>query len=211
MDKIQICSVSPEGFRLERPSYNFSAHLDPCLPPQEYTSVWVTDMQDMKVIHIGGAWTSDHDIERIPVPIPAKEIVADFFRAEDMKNKGCFVPKGDKPTEKELETAHETRNAWLLKNVEDGEKLYGQHGPAGIPMIPDYFKRSAKELGLTPAWVVAMKSRQQECPACGDTIKAGVVICKSCGAILDAKRAQEFGLVEEKNKGGRPKKEEVAA
>src|SRR5882724_9534459 len=102
MSQIQICSVSPEEFRLERMSYNFSTVLKACITPALYTSVWISDMYDVEVVHIGGSWTSQNDIKKIPILIPAKEIVSDFFRAEQMKEKGCFVPSGDVPTAQEL-------------------------------------------------------------------------------------------------------------
>lgn len=213
MGKIQICNVAQDEFRLERMSYNFAATLPGCVPPTPYTSVWIGDMYDVEVVHIGGSWTSQNDIKRIPILIPAKEIVADFFRSEQLLDKGCFIPAGEVPTEQEISAAHATRNAWLMRLVEEGEKLYGQHGAAGIPMIPDYFKRAAKELNLSPSWVVTMGKRMTECPACFDQVRPEAAICKSCGAILDAEKAKKYGLIEEKRGPGRPPKEreEVAA
>lgn len=216
MSKIQICSTAPEAFRLERMSYNLSKVLEACFPPTPYTSVWIEDMYDVEVVHIGGAWTSQNDIKKIPILITAKEIVADFFRAEQMQQKGCFVPVGE-PTEQEIETAREARHAWLLSLVDEGQTLFSRKGQAGIQDIPDYYKRAAKELGMTGkelGWIVTGAVRMDECPACAESIKPGVAICKSCGAILDEAKAKKYGLIEEKRGPGRPPKEkeqEVAA
>jgi hypothetical protein len=47
---------------------------------------------------------------------------------------------------------------------------------------------------LDKPWLYDPKP-QAECPACGEKIKAGVAVCRSCRAILNRAKAAEFGLV----------------
>ena len=35
----------------------------------------------------------------------------------------------------------------------------------------------------------------QECPGCGERVKPGVAVCKSCHSILDREKAVALGLV----------------
>jgi hypothetical protein len=59
--------------------------------------------------------------------------------------------------------------------------------------ITDLERRAARELKLDKPWLYDPKPLA-ECPACGEKIKPGVAVCRSCRAILDREKAAKFGL-----------------
>lgn len=191
MPEILICSIAPTEFKIRR-SYSWNDLIIPPCDGVPYTSLKVGDMMDVKVIH------TEYDAskaERIPITITAKEIVNDFFNVEQLAMKGCFIPKGAEPTEKELKAAHAARRAYLQKCVQDGDIAYSRYGK--IDEIPGYWKDACEELGVERDWAFTAPRAMMDCPACGEKLLVGVAICKSCHAILDKKRALEFGLIEE--------------
>ena len=191
MSALQIVSVAPETFRARRPSYNGVFEL-PAAKPGQYSIIKVADHTDHKKFY--------HDltnVDVIDVTITAKEIVADLFQSEQMEEKGCFIPKGEHPTEEELDTARSRRTDYLLKCANIGERLYSQFGTRGIEQIPDFAKRAVLELGEDREWVFSNKKPKFECPGCGEkipTLSTGELpaICRGCGAILNAKKAAEL-------------------
>ena len=60
--------------------------------------------------------------------------------------------------------------------------------------INDVERRAAKHLGLEKEWFYQPRETV-ECPGCGEKIKPGVAVCKTCGAILDREKAAALGLV----------------
>ncbi len=61
-------------------------------------------------------------------------------------------------------------------------------------LLTDVQRRAARALGLDRPWLVKV-SPMQECPVCGEAVKAGVALCKYCGAILDEEKASRFGVL----------------
>jgi len=59
--------------------------------------------------------------------------------------------------------------------------------------ITDLERRAARMLGLEKPWLYDPKP-MSECPVCAESIKPGVAVCKSCGAILDREKAAQYGL-----------------
>jgi predicted amidophosphoribosyltransferase len=60
--------------------------------------------------------------------------------------------------------------------------------------ITDLERRAARQLGQEKPWLYDAKP-QAECPVCGEKIKHGVAVCRSCGAILDREKAVRYGFV----------------
>ena len=60
--------------------------------------------------------------------------------------------------------------------------------------ITDVERRAARWLGVEKDWCYEPKP-MVDCPACGEKLKPGVAVCKSCGAVLDREKALQFGLV----------------
>jgi len=77
--------------------------------------------------------------------------------------------------------------------------------------ITDLERRAARELKLDKPWLYDPKPRA-DCPACGEHIKPGVAVCRTCGAILDRDKAAKFGLgiVTESQRPEAPRQEKSA-
>jgi hypothetical protein len=202
---ILICSVAPETFKIKR-SYNWNGlTIPPCAPEKPYTSLLVEDHMDEKVSAIDH-W-AEHSIHT-PFPIEAQVIVADFFANEKLKQKGCFIPAGEIPTEKEIATARDTRRAYLLDCVNKGDGEYSRTGR--IDDISGEWKRAASELGMNVEWAKMApppKPAMFDCPVCGENLKVGVAVCKSCGVVLDKEKlaAYTFACGEPAKKEKEPK------
>jgi hypothetical protein len=59
--------------------------------------------------------------------------------------------------------------------------------------ISDLHRRAALALGVEREWAY-VPMRMDECPACGEKVKAGVAVYKHCRAILDEEKAAKHGL-----------------
>jgi hypothetical protein len=193
MNKIQICSVAPEEFRVARPTYNCFVTI-PAAKPDSYSFTWVTDHEDTKRFY-----QDLKTIEYVPFPISAQEIVNDLFKSEQLEEKGCFVAKGDKPTADELSDARGKRTEYLLRCAMEGDKLYSQFGDRGIQFVPDYFKRAVSELGETRPWVFRRAANKTQCGGCGTmvpTLADGTLpaVCMNCKAPINKQLAIELGL-----------------
>jgi len=204
---IKICSIAPEEFKIKR-SYNWNGIVLPgCKKGQLYSSLVISDHTDLRVVAIDH-W-AEHS-EKTPVNIPAQQIVTDFFATENLLARGAFVPLGDEPTAEEISTAHATRRSYLEKCVRDGDSEYSRSGR--VDDIPGEWKRAAAELNVDRDWAFRAPAPTMECPVCAEVLRAGVAICKSCGAVLDKEKAAQYGLLQnEPAKRGRPKKEKAAS
>ena len=56
-------------------------------------------------------------------------------------------------------------------------------------------RRAAARLGLEKEWHYQARETE-ECPGCGERVKPGVAVCKSCHAILNREKALALGLVQ---------------
>jgi len=128
--------------------------------------------------------------------ITAREIAEDLARelngdSGDGSFHGVFVAAGLEPTEAELADAHRRLEEFHRKLVAAADLEWER---TKNPMfITDLERRAARTLGLEKPWLYDPKP-MSECPACADTIKPGVAVCKSCGAILDREKAAQYGL-----------------
>lgn len=204
---IKICSIAPEEFKIKR-SYNWNGIVLPgCKKGQPYSSLVISDHTDLRVVAIDH-W-AEHS-EKTPINIPAQQIVTDFFATENLLAKGAFVPAGDEPTAEEIATAHATRRSYLEKCVRDGDSEFSR--AHRVDDIPGEWKRACQELRVTRDWAFAAPEPTFECPVCGEHLKMGVALCRSCGAILDKEKAAQYGLLQsEPAKRGRPKKEKAVS
>ena len=193
MNKVMICSVSPEKFSVARMTYNCFVDID-AAKPGGYSFTWITDHEDTKRFY-----EDLTHVSYVPFPIAAQEIVGDIFKTEQMEEKGFFVPKGEKPTAEELSEARSKRTEYLIRCANEGDKLYSQFGDRGIQFIQDSFKRAVKELGETRPWVFTRAVSKVQCPGCGTqvpTLQDGTLpaICANCKAPINKELAIELGL-----------------
>jgi hypothetical protein len=103
------------------------------------------------------------------------------------------VCAGDTPTDTELASAHEKLDDFYRALVASADREWERSH--SFLFIHDLQRRAAKSLGIEKEW--HYQSREtEECPGCGERIKPGVAVCKSCGAILNRDKALALGLVQ---------------
>ena len=131
--------------------------------------------------------------------ITAREIAEDIAReingdSGEGSFHGVFVAAGEAPTEAELADARRRLEEFQRRLVASADLEWER---TRNPMfITDLERRAARQLGLEKPWLYDPKPLA-ECPACGEKIKHGVAVCKSCNAILDREKAAQYGLVPE--------------
>jgi hypothetical protein len=136
------------------------------------------------------------DKHKMEYSITAREIAEDLAReingdSGEGSFHGAFVAKGIEPTEEELQDARAKLEAFHRRLVETADLEWERsHNPM---FITDLERRAARELKLDKPWLYDPKPLS-ECPACGEKIKPGVAVCRTCGAILDREKAARFGL-----------------
>lgn len=190
---ILICNVGPESFGPLHRSYSRSINVPACPEGTQFVSVEIADHTDLKV-YATDHW-AEHSI-KTPELITCQAIISDIFSSEKMREKGCFVPAGNKPTQAEIDRARATRRAYLLKCVRDGDAAYGIN--ARIDDIPGEWKRAAEELNMDREWNKIAPPERTACPACGHNLpNPHVAVCGTCHAILDEEKALKYKLVEE--------------
>jgi hypothetical protein len=197
MPSILICSVSPETYTFKR-SYNWNGLVIPACPKDKpFSSLLVTDQMDDKVVATDH-W-AEHSIHT-PFPVSAQTVVTDLFSTSDLiGRKGCFIPKGELPTEEEVTNARLTRRAYLMELVQRGDSEWTR--THRVDDIPGDCKRAVVEMGIEgKEWMSLAppaKPPMFDCPVCGEDLKVGVAMCKSCGAILDKEKAAKYSYSSE--------------
>ncbi len=61
--------------------------------------------------------------------------------------------------------------------------------------IHDLQRRAAAKLGMEKEWYYQVRETE-ECPGCGERVKPGVAVCKSCHAVLNREKALALGLIQ---------------
>ena len=136
------------------------------------------------------------DKRTLPLAISAREIAEDICReinsdAGERSFLGVFVCAGDAPTEAELRAAQEKLDDFYRALVAAADREWERSH--SYLFIHDLQRRAASRLGLEKEW--HYRSRETaECPGCGERVKPGVAVCKSCGAVLDREKALALGL-----------------
>lgn len=134
--------------------------------------------------------------------ITAQEIAEDIAReingdSGEGSFHGVFVASGTAPTEAELADARRRLEEFQRRLVAAADLEWERNKN---PMfITDLDRRAARLLGLEKPWLYDPKPLA-ECPVCGEKIKHGVAVCRSCHAILDREKAAQYGLVPKEGK-----------
>jgi hypothetical protein len=137
------------------------------------------------------------DRRTMEFPITAREIAEDLAReingdSGEGSFHGVFVAEGPEPSDAELKDAREKLAAFHRRLVDMADLEWERsHNPM---FITDLERRAARELKLDKPWLYDPKP-QIECPACGESLKPGVAVCRTCRAVLDRDKAIKFGLV----------------
>ena len=137
------------------------------------------------------------DKRTLPLAITAREIADDICReinsdAGENSFLGVFVCAGDAPTEAELKSAEGKLDEFYRALVASADREWERSH--SFLFIHDLQRRAAAKLGLNKEWHYQVRETE-ECPGCGDRVKPGVAVCKSCHAILDREKALALGLV----------------
>jgi ribosomal protein L32 len=130
------------------------------------------------------------DNRRLEVPIHARKIAEDL--TADLGDYGVFVAAGDEPTMDEIAKARDHLVEVAKRLVFEGDQEWARSH--NYRLLSDLHRRAVKRLGLEREWAYE-PAAMSECPVCGERIKPGVALCKSCGAILDREKARAFGIV----------------
>jgi hypothetical protein len=151
------------------------------------------------------------DKRTMEIRLSAQEIAEDLVReingdSGEGSYHGVFVAAGPEPTKEELAEARKKLEAFQTRLVETADLEWERSH--NMMFITDLERRAARELGLEKPWLYDPKP-MADCPACGEKIRPGVAVCRTCGAILDREKAAKFGLAEKEEKSGEPAKAQV--
>ena len=138
------------------------------------------------------------DKRTLPLAITAREIAEDICReinsdAGEHSFLGVFLCAGDAPTDGELRGARERLEEFYRALVASADREWERSH--SFLFIHDLQRRAAAALGLEKEWYYQARETA-ECPGCGDRVKPGVAVCRSCGAILNREKALALGLVQ---------------
>ena len=136
------------------------------------------------------------DKRTMEVPISAAEIADDLCREINSDSGeesflGVFVAADEMPTNEELRRAREKLAAFHRRLVAGADREWERSH--SYLFINDVERRAAHYLGLEKDWFYQVRETV-ECPGCGEKIKPGVAVCRTCGAILDRTKAASLGL-----------------
>jgi hypothetical protein len=182
-----LVNISTEKWPPRYRTYFGSMSIQSPEPGQAYA---VTPVRSRRgVIDLG-------DARKMEYTISAREIAEDLARelnGDSGENSfhGIFVAAGLEPTEAELQNARRRLSEFHQRLVAAADLEWER---TRNPMfITDLERRAARQLGVEKPWLYDPRPLA-ECPACGEGIKSGVAVCRSCGAILDREKAAQFGL-----------------
>ncbi len=150
----------------------------------------------ISIMDLGDKRTHDYHLT-------AREIAEDIARELNSDSgegsfHGVFVAAGDVPTPAELADARQRLEAFHRRLVDAADLEWER---TKNPMfITDLERRAARLLGLDKPWLYNAKP-MDDCPVCAEKIKPGVAVCKSCGAILDREKAEQYSFA---GREGRP-------
>jgi len=136
------------------------------------------------------------DKRTIEVPITAREVAQDLCReinadAGEDSFFGVFVAQGQQPDDDELTEARLRLAAFYRRAVASADREWERSH--SYLFINDVQRRAARYLGLEKEWFYQARETC-DCPGCGEKVRAGVAVCKTCGAILDRDKAATLGL-----------------
>ena len=136
------------------------------------------------------------DKRTLPLAISAREIAEDLCReinsdAGERSFLGVFVCAGEIPTEEELRGARAKLDEFYRALVAAADREWERSH--SFLFINDLQRRAAANLSLDKEWYYQVRETA-ECPGCGERVKPGVAVCKSCHAILDREKALALGL-----------------
>lgn len=178
-ERAVMCNVGDQEWTLVR---TYGGYRIPA-PAAGETSATLEVTDRVDIIDMG-------DNRRLEVPIHARKIAEDL--ASDLGDFGVFVANGDEPSDEEIANAKARLIEVAKRLVFEGDQEWARSH--NYRLLSDLHRRAVKRLGLEREWAYE-PAAMAECPVCGERIKPGVALCKSCGAILDREKARQFGIL----------------
>jgi hypothetical protein len=201
-----IANLTAQSWSLHR---NYGAFFIPCaaaaagsgdattgVPPTEAMRSAQTGAPSLTRVTPRRAVIDLGDKRTLDVHITARDIASDLCReingdAGEDSFLGAFVCAGDAPTPAEISDARRRLDAFYRRKVAEADREWARsHSHL---FLDDLQRRAARELGLEREWNYQLHETS-DCPGCGERVKPGVAVCKSCGAILDREKARALGL-----------------
>ena len=106
---------------------------------------------------------------------------------EDLTKWGCFVAKGEEPTEKELDMARAKLNRTWDQLITEADNFYNQ-GPQAYSNIVEMHRVAAKARGQKDKpWARGIE-QLSNCGICGSQVSPKAAICPTCKNVLDEER-----------------------
>jgi hypothetical protein len=136
------------------------------------------------------------DKRTLEVPISAREVAQDLCReinadAGEDSFFGVFVAQAERPDGDELTEARQRLAVFYRSMVASADREWERSH--SYLFVNDVQRRAARYLGLEKEWFYQARETS-DCPGCGEKVRAGVAVCKTCGAILDRDKAAALGL-----------------
>jgi hypothetical protein len=180
-----IVNLTEQAWTLHR-SYG-TYQVRGCAPGEPYALIPVSGTH--AVMDLG-------DKRTIDVPITAQEVAQDLCReinADGGEDSffGVFVAQGEKPDDDELTEARRRLATFYRSMVASADREWERSH--SYLFINDVQRRAARHLGLEKDWFYQARETS-DCPGCGEKVRAGVAVCKTCRAILNREKAAALGL-----------------
>ncbi|MDQ1405253.1 MAG: hypothetical protein QOG55_882 [Acidobacteriaceae bacterium] len=187
-ETVWLVNISPEKWPPRNRTYFGSLEVR---SPEAGEAYAVTPIRGCKgFIDMGDRRTVDYRLT-------AKEVADDIAReingdSGEGSFHGVFVSAEARPSDGELAEARRKLQEFQRRLVAAADLEWER---SKNPMfITDLERRAARQLGQEKPWLYDAKPLA-ECPVCGEKIKHGVAVCRSCGAILDREKAARYGFV----------------
>jgi len=180
-----LCNITDQSWVLHRTHGTFTVR--GCAPDEPYALTAIGDRRGS--IDLG-------DKRTLEFSIAAREIAEDLAHeinsdGGEQSDFGVFVCAGETPGEDELAAARARLETFYRGLVAAADRTWQR--THNVVLISDLERRAARALRLEKEWSYE-PSERIECPACGETLRPGVAVCRVCRAVLDKEKAAAFGL-----------------
>lgn len=161
----------------------YRAYVIPACPPGERCSTLTVEDVTDRSGDLG-------DERKMEVFVPAEKIAEDI--TADLVHHGVFVCEGEEPTDEEIQAARGRLHEFYRRQVSEADQDWSRHHNHNF--ISDVQRRAARNLRLEREWLFDPE-HFIECEGCGEKLRPGVAVCKSCGAVLDPEKARRLGIL----------------
>lgn len=132
--------------------------------------------------------------------IPADDIAQDLLQdinanivieSEEPSFLGVFGSDTATPRMADIAEANERLDKFNMALVAQADRFWDD--PKAHKEINALHRRSARRLNLKRDWLYEVQ-QLISCPACGESLKAGVAVCKTCFCVIDDDKARKHKM-----------------